>query len=111
MPSWTIGKKLFAGVGTLLVLMLVMGVSGLRAVTAMKNDVAVLADQDAQIAVHAGDVRFLAAQLRGEIRFTVIGVASGNRKTVDDKTASSLKIYDELLAAIDELAKVSDEPE
>ena len=91
--------------------MLVMGVSGLRAVTAMKNDIAVLADEDAQIVVHAGEVKFLAAQLRGEIRHAVIGVASGNRKLVDDKTASSLQIFEGLLAAIDELAKVSDDPE
>ena len=67
MSTWTIGKKLFGGIGTLLVLMLVMGVSGLRAVTAMKNDIAVLADEDAQIVVHAGEVKFLAAQLRGEL--------------------------------------------
>ena len=111
MSTWTIGKKLFGGIGTLLVLMLVMGVSGLRAVTAMKNDIAVLADEDAQIVVHAGEVKFLAAQLRGEIRHAVIGVASGNRKLVDDKTASSLQIFEGLLAAIDELAKVSDDPE
>ena len=91
--------------------MLVMGVSGLRAVTAMKNDIAVLADEDAQIVVHAGEVKFLAAQLRGEIRHAVIGVASGNRKLVDDKTASSLQIFEGLLAAIVELAKVSDDPE
>lgn len=100
MSRWGISRKLLVSIVAMLLVLIALGFSGLRAVFVLRDKVSGLAERDAAVLVDAGDARFLAAQMRAEIRHVVVGVATGDAPLVRTKIQATGDRFDQLIASV-----------
>jgi methyl-accepting chemotaxis protein/methyl-accepting chemotaxis protein-1 (serine sensor receptor) len=108
--QWPIGRKLFAGFGSMVLTAVAMGLTGLWAASTLNGGIDQLASVSGRALQLAGDVRFLVADLKARERLVVIAAAKQDKTVMAAETTQVGAGRQRLRAAVEEIDRSTQLP-
>ncbi len=105
--GWTLGRRLKAGLGLLLGVLLVLGANSLLRISSLNTQINAIVDGTANAMEQASEIRFLIAELQAGLRQAVIATAKQDTTTAKATLQQVRDNRQKLRAALDALSKTT----